>query len=295
MRALILGVLGQDGSYLAEQLVADGYDVWGMVRRPAATAPVPTVVGDLLDQVSLERALTAVKPDEVFNLAAITSPGGGWGTPQPPLLADVTGVGVIRLLDAMLKCAPEARLVHASSSAVFDLPRYGVYGAAKMLAHEAVVGYRKKLHCSNAVLFSHTSPRQDRRFLARRITTAAARIASGSDEKLILGDVDSRRDWGYAPDYCDALRIMARQDTPHDRVIATGKVHSVRDLAEAALSAAGLSWNVVAIDPNLPKVPDEVAPPEDRIASAKGLGWSPKTGFAEMVDLMVKEALDGIG
>jgi len=139
MRALILGVLGQDGSYLAEQLAAEGHVVWGMSRRRAKTT-VPTVTGDLMDQDSLERAIAQVRPDVVFNLAAVTSPGGGWGAPQPPLLADVTGVGVLRLLDAMLKCAPDARLVHASSSAIYDHPRYGVYGAAKRFAHDAVVG-----------------------------------------------------------------------------------------------------------------------------------------------------------
>lgn len=296
MRALITGVLGQDGSYLAEQLLGEGWDVFGLVRREGGASPARLVRGDLLDQDSLERALNLAKPDVVFNLAAVTSPGGGWGTPQPPLLADVTGVGVVRLLDAMVKCSPEARLVHASSSAVLEPHRYGLYGIAKQFAHDAVAGYRSVLHCSNAVLFSHSSPRQDARFLARRITSAVARIANGSDEKLILGDVESRRDWGFAPDYCEAMRIIAQRDTPGDWVIATGHTYSVRDLTELALASAGLSWDdVVTLDPNLPRVPNEIPHPEDRISTARVLGWVPRTSFAEMVDLMVKEASSGAG
>lgn len=282
MRTLILGVLGQDGSYLAEQLLADGHDVHGMVRRSNVTSPAQPHMGDLLDQDSIEATLKAAKPDVVFNLAAVTSPGGSWGTPQPPLLADVTGVGVVRVLDAMLRQAPDAHLVHASSSAVFDPARYGLYGAAKVLAHNAVVGYRSQLRCSNAVLYSHTSPRQDPRFLARRICSTIARIAVGSNERLVLGDVESQRDWGYAPDYTRALALIAEQE-PRDWVVCTGEQHSVRDLVETALGHVGLAWDdAVHVDPAAAHVPDE-RPPSPSVASVSALGWKPETDFREMV------------
>lgn len=278
MRALILGVLGQDGSYLAEQLLAEGHEVHGAVRRSNVTSPTKLVWVDLLDQDSLERALLQIEPDVVFNLAAITSPGGTWGTGQPPLLADVTGVGVVHLLDAMVDCAPEAKLVHASSSAIYDPHRYGLYGVAKLFAHECVVGYRGELHASNAVLFSHTSPRQDPRFLARRICSTLRRIADGSGEKLVLGDVESRRDWGSAHDYARALAAVAEAPAG-DYQICTGATHSVRDLVEVALAAVGLSWDVVHIDPDAPRVPDEVNPGTHPVVP----GWKPDTAFEDMV------------
>jgi GDPmannose 4,6-dehydratase len=282
MRVLILGVLGQDGSYLAEQLLADGHDVHGMVRRSNVSSPAQLHLGDLLDQDSIEATLWTAKPDVVYNLAAVTAPGGAWGTPQPPLLADVTGVGVVRLLEAMLRRTPDARLVHASSSAVFDPGRYGLYGAAKVLAHEAVAGYREVLHCSNALLYSHTSPRQDARFLARRICSTIKRIAAGSGERLVLGDVASRRDWGWAPDYMRALPLIADQ-APRDWVVCTGQGRSVRDLVQTALDLTGLAWDdVVSIDSAAAHVPDERTPSLG-VASATALGWKPETDFVDMV------------
>jgi GDPmannose 4,6-dehydratase len=186
----------------------------------------------------------------------------------------------------MVRCSPDARLVHASSSAVCDPHRYGLYGAAKVLAHNAVVGYRGILHCSNAVLFSHTSPRQDARFLAPRICSTVARIAAGSRELLRLGDVRPARDWGYAPDYMRALRVIGEQDGPGDWIVSTREQHSVRDLTEAALTAAGLAWDdVVSLDPDATEYPDELPP--RGYAYAQGLGWRPGTGFADMVGLMV--------
>lgn len=272
MRALITGILGQDGSYLAEQLLADGHEVWGMVRRANVHSPARLVWGDLLDQDSLELTLVQCEPDVVFNLAAVTSPGGGWGSPQPPLLAEVTGVGLVRLLDAMVDVAPDARLVHASSSAIYDPQRYGLYGIAKQFAHEAVIGYRSRLRCSNAVLFSHTSPRQDPRFLARRICAAIAR-----GERLVLGDIYSRRDWGYAPDYMRALVAIAECE-PGDFTVATGQRRSVREFTETALDIAGLAWDdIVTVDPALPRVPDEV------VAVPSVPGWKPETSFVDMV------------
>ncbi|MES2211453.1 MAG: GDP-mannose 4,6-dehydratase [Chloroflexota bacterium] len=263
MRALITGVLGQDGSYLAEHLVEAGHEVFGLTRRANATSPATLLVGDLLDQPSLERALRASRPDVVYNLAAVTAPGAGWGSPQPPLLADVTGVGVIRLLEAMTKASPNARLVHASSSAVIEPHRYGLYGAAKLFAHQAVQGYRGRIDASNAVLYSHSSPRQDGRFLLPRICATIRRFKADR-LPLVLGDIHSRRDWGYAPAYMRAVQEMA-DEKAGDRVIATGRQHSVCTVTETALRLAGLDWDdVVRVDPNAPRVEDEQLATVDR-------------------------------
>ncbi len=284
MRALILGVTGQDGSYLAEHLVGLGHEVFGMVRRPRAVVVdgVRPLMGDLLDLDSLKAVLAQARPDVVYNLAAVTAPGAGWGAVQPPLLTEVTGNGVLRLLDALDVMAPEARLVHASSSAVFDLARYGPYGVAKQLAHEAVVGYRGRLHACNAVLYSHTSPRQDPRFLAPTIVRT---VASG--RTLRLGDVNARRDWGYAPDYVKALVAIARQDQPGDWTVATGTQHSVWELVEAAMSCAGRDWwQDIEVDPDAPRVADEIPP---HLPCPPG--WEPETGFVEMVEDLWRSAI----
>ena len=198
MRVLITGVLGQDGSYLAEQLIADGHEVYGMTRRSNVYSPATLLVGDLLDQDSLERVLDTARPDVVYNLAAITAPGGTWLMQQPPLLAEVTGLGVVKLMDAMLKVTPDAKLVHASSSAIYNPYRYGLYGIAKKFAHDAVTGYRYKLHASNAVMY--TSIRQDKRFLAPTIVrTFAARGNGSTGEKLVITDLNGLRDLGVCP------------------------------------------------------------------------------------------------
>lgn len=280
----MIGPLGQDGSYLVEQLSAEGHEVWGMSRRFVVASPARLIPGDLLDQESIEHALTLCSPDMVFNVAAVTAPGAGWGMRQPALLAETTGLGVLHLLDAMLGYAPEAKLVHASSSAIYDLPRYGPYGLAKRFAHDAVVGYRGKLWASNAVLYSHTSPRQDPRFLARRICTAAAR-----GERMTLGDVESRRDWGYAPDYCDAMRLIAEQGEPGDWVVSTGSQRSVRELAVAAANLSGRRWSdVFGVDPSAPRVPDEEIAVQHRHAGE--LGWTPQHSFAKMISILVEAA-----
>ncbi len=286
MRALVLGVAGQDGSYLAEQLVEEGAEVFGLSRRPATTSSSAQLLyGDLLDGDSLTAALQRARPDVVFNVAAVTSPGGTWRSPQPPLLSDVTAVGVVHLLDAMLDAAPDAHLVHASSSAIYDPHRYGLYGISKRFSHDAVIGYRSRLRCSNAILFSHTSPRQDSRFLAPRIFAAVARMRMGSDERLPLGDVDSRRHWGYAPDFCRAMRAIAVRE-PGDYVIAQPEQHSVRELVTAALEAAGLTWaKSVDQDAGLPRIPDETA-------AVPNWGWSGYTGFQDWVRACVEAALE---
>lgn len=285
MTALITGITGQDGYYLAAQLLDSGAEVAGLMRRPG-TFPLGARLmhGDLLDQDSLERALRQVQPDVVYNLAAVTSPGGAWGAPQPPLLAEVTGLGVVRLLDAMAKVCSDARLVHASSSAVFDPHRYGLYGIAKKFAHDAVVGYRNRLHCSNAVLYSHTSPRQDSRFLAPTIAATVARIAAGSPERLVLTDVKGERDWGFAPDYMRALPLIARAE-PGDYTVATGRTRAVWEFVEAALDAVGLDWDAAVDVRQGPVAPAET--PAD-IGPLEALGWKPVTSFRDMVRLMVE-------
>ena len=287
MKALVTGVTGQDGSYLAEQLLADGVEVFGVVRRPVAVVSgVIRVHADLLDQASLEAVLRLVRPDEIYHLAAVTAPGGAWGTAQPPLLADVTALGVVRLLDAVLAVCPDASVVNASSSAVHDPHRYGLYGISKRFAHDAVAGYRHRLRCSNAVLYSHTSPRQDPRFLAPTIVRRLAGIARGEPGRLVLTDILGRRDWGYAPDFVRALPLIARA-TPGDWTVATGRPRTVRDFVEAALTELELDWDA-AVDLDQ----GTVAPAETRadIAPLKTLGWRPATPFAAMVRLMVEAA-----
>lgn len=288
MKALITGVTGQTGWYLAEQLLDTGVEVFGVVRsaRPAPTGVV-RVSADLLDQVSLEAALRFAQPDEVYHLAAVTAPGGAWGTPQPPLLADVTAVGTVRLLDAVSRVCPDARVVCASSSAIFDPHRYGLYGISKKFAHDAAVGYRKRLRVSNAVLYSHTSPRQDPRFLAPAIAATIGRIRRGSREKLVLTDLDAARDWGWAPDFARALAIICQAD-PGDYTVATGAKRTVRQYVSHCLVHAGLAWHDVVERRQAPPAPVET--PAD-ISAVSALGWKSETTLHEMTRLMVEAVL----
>lgn len=286
MRALILGICGQDGYYLAEQLLNAGHQVFGVVRRPKAwPLGAKLLRGDLLDQRSLERALFEAEPDEVYNFAAVTSPGGAWGRPNPPDLAPVTATGVVNLLDAVAAAAPTARVVHASSSAVYDPHRYGLYGVAKRFAHDAVIGYRTRgLHVSNAVLYSHTSPRQDPRFLAPTICRKLRAIRDGGTEKLVLTDTLGRRDWGHAADHVAALPLIARHGTPGDYDVATGRTYSVADFTAAALAGLGLTWQqAVDVIQGIPAPPER---PAD-IGALRDLGWKSPRPFEEMVREMV--------
>lgn len=281
MRTLITGVTGQTGSYLAEQLLESGVEVFGVVRsaRPAPDGVI-RVSADLLDQASLEAVLRLVRPDVVYNLAAVTAPGGAWGTPQPPLLADVTALGPLRLLDAVLAVCPAARVVHASSSAIFDPHRYGLYGISKRFAHDAVAGARARMHTSNAVLYSHTSPRQDPRFLA---PTIVRKLRNG--EKLVLTDIRSRRDWGYAPDFARALALIAT-GPPGDYPVATGELRTARDFAALAAAALGAEPDLVEVRQG-PEAPAEH--PAD-LGPIRALGWQPTRRFADMVRVMAEAA-----
>lgn len=288
MKALITGVTGQTGWYLAEQLLDNDVEVFGVVRSPRPTPDgVVRVSADLLDQASLEAVLRFARPDEVYHLAAVTAPGGAWGTPQPPLLADVTAVGAVRLLDAVSRVCPDARVVCASSSAVFDPHRYGLYGISKRFAHDAAVGYRKSLRVSNAVLYSHMSPRQDPRFLAPAIAATIGRIKRGSREKLLLSDIDAARDWGWAPDYARALLTIAKAE-PGDYTIATGGQRTVRQYVSHCLMHAGLAWPDVVERRQAPPAPVETPA---NIGPITALGWQAQATLTDMARQMVEAAL----
>src|SRR5436309_495232 len=307
--ALITGITGQDGSYLAELLLEHGYVVHGMVRR-ASTEKFDRIEhirdritlhqGDLLDQRSLVDALRASKPDEIYNLAAMSYVAVSWV--QPTLTAEFTGVGVTRMLEAMREVCPEARFYQASSSEMFgkvreipqneDTPFYprSPYGVAKAYGHFITVNYRESydLHAVSGILFNHEGPRRSREFVTRKITWHAAAIKLGLVDKLALGNLDAERDWGYAKDYVEAMWLMLQRDDPQDYVIATGAAHSVRDCVEIAFDQADLAIeNHIVIDDSL-KRPAEVDHLIGDASKAKrDLGWEPRTSFEELIRLMV--------
>jgi GDPmannose 4,6-dehydratase len=312
-RALITGVTGQDGSYLAELLLEKGYEVHGMVRR-ASTEKFDRIEhlrerltlhqGDLLDQSSLVDTLRASQPHEVYNLAAMSFVAVSWI--QPTLTAEFTGVGVTRLLEAMREVCPEARFYQASSSEMFGkvretpqnelTPFYprSPYGVAKVYAHHITVNYRESydMHLTSGILFNHESERRGLEFVTRKITWHAAAIKLGLADKVRLGNLEAERDWGYAEDYVEAMWLMLQQDEAQDFVIATGKAHSVRECVEIAFDHAGVPVNDhVEIDDSL-KRPAEVDHLVGDASKAKQvLGWEPRTSFEEMIRLMVDSDL----
>lgn len=286
VRALITGVTGQDGSYLAEQLVAAGHEVFGLTRGRRPIPGVTCLRGDMLMPDTLAAAVAESAPDEVYHLAAVTAPGGAWGVAESPTIASTAALGTLALLDAVRRNARNTRVVCASSSAIYDPHRYGLYGISKRFAHDAVAGYRTGhgLHVSNAVLYSHTSPRQDPRFLAPTIARTFRALRDGGGEKLVLTDLLGRRDWGYAPDLVAALPLIARADAPGDYDVATGTTHSVREFVDVALDAAELTWEqAVQVYPGNPAPAER---PAD-IAALRELGWKPSTSFEAMVREMV--------
>lgn len=310
MRALITGVTGQDGSYLAGQLATGGHEVWGLVRGQAnpkrawiqeLVPSLRVVEGDLLDQSSLQQALIAARPDVVFNLAAVTFVGMSWQ--QPTVMSEVTGLGCLRMLEAVRAVDPEIRFVQASTSEMFGnagngpldeqtpLRPVSPYGVAKTFAHHTVTGYRHSygLHASTAIMFNHESPRRGGEFVTRKVTKAAARIAAGRQDKLTLGRMLPRRDWGWAPDYMRALPLIAAQDQPGDFVLATGESHSVRELCELAFAAVGLDWAEHVISSEDLYRPYEVHNLLGNPAKARlVLGWEPQVRFAEIVTRLVE-------
>src|SRR6202047_819714 len=262
-KALVTGITGQDGSYLAELLLEKGYEVHGMVRR-ASTEKFDRIEhirdritlhqGDLLDQRSLVDTLRASQPDEIYNLAAMSFVAVSWV--QPTLTAEFSGVGVTRILEAVREVCPQARFYQASSSEMFGKVREAPqteltpfhprspYGVAKVFGHNITVNYREAygLHASSGILFNHESPRRGLEFVTRKVTNGVARIAHKLDDKLALGNLDAQRDWGYAADYVRAMWLMLQQDAPDDYVVSTGETHEVRELCRLAFEAAGLDW-----------------------------------------------------
>jgi GDPmannose 4,6-dehydratase len=313
-RALITGVTGQDGSYLAEFLLEQGYTVIGMVRRSSTVNferiahiqdRLELVAGDLLDEVSLINILRDHRPNEVYNLAAQSFVQTSFS--QPVLTGETTALGVTRLLDAIRLVDPDIRFYQASSSEMFgkvqevpqveSTPLYprSPYGVAKVYGHWITVNYRESydLHASSGILFNHESPRRGLEFVTRKITNGVARIAHGLDEKISLGNLDAQRDWGFAADYVRAMWLMLQQDGPDDFVVSTGETHAVRELCSVAFEAAGLDWEQhVVIDERFLR-PAEV----DLLVGDPGkahtvLGWEREVDFAGLITMMVEADID---
>jgi GDPmannose 4,6-dehydratase len=313
-RALITGITGQDGSYLADLLLDKGYDVHGMVRRASTETfqrlehirdRITLHTGDLLDQRSLGDVMREVEPDEIYNLAAMSFVAASWT--QPVLTADFTGVGVTRMLEAMREVAPEARFYQASSSEMFgkvrevpqneNTPFYprSPYGVAKAYGHFITVNYRESynLFACSGILFNHESQRRGLEFVTRKVTHGAAAIKLGLNDQLALGNLDAQRDWGYAKDYVEAMWLMLQQPEPDDYVIATGEAHSVRELVDISFAHVGLDPDeYVKLDPRFLR-PAEVDHLIGDFAKAREkLGWEPRTSFEELVRLMVDADLE---
>ncbi|MEE2767921.1 MAG: GDP-mannose 4,6-dehydratase [Actinomycetota bacterium] len=308
-RALITGITGQDGSYLAELLLEKGYEVSGMVRRSSTVSferiahlmdHVEFVSGDLLDQLSMVEALKSFGPDEVYNLAAQSFVQTSFQ--QPVLTGETTALGVTRLLDAIRLVDPSIRYYQASSSEMFgkvtEVPQTETtpfhprspYGVAKVYGHWITVNYRESygLHASSGMLFNHESPRRGLEFVTRKISNGAARIALGHTSELRLGNLEAKRDWGFAGDYVDAMWRMLQQDEPGDFVVCTGETHSVREFCEVAFGHLNLNWedHVVTDDEFIrPAEVDLLVGDASRAGDV--LGWSPTVGFAELVAMMV--------
>jgi GDPmannose 4,6-dehydratase len=313
-RALITGIGGQDGSYLAELLLAKGYEVHGMVRRGSSTSldriahvarEVSIHPADLHDAESLREAIKASRPDEVYNLAGTTFVSSSWR--DPVTTADLTATGAIRLLEGLRSEAPNARFYQASSSEIFGTPEAAPqtestpvrprtpYGVAKAYAHHITVSYRETygLFACAGILYNHESARRGVEFVTRKITHAAAAIKLGLESELLLGDVNAQRDWGFAEDYVEAMWLMLQQDEPEDYVIATGVLHSVRDFAEAAFERVGLDpWRYIRHDPGLIRPTEPVNLVGDHGKAREKLGWRPRRSFEELVSLMVDHDLE---
>ena len=312
--ALITGITGQDGSYLAEFLLEKGYEVIGMVRR--ASTPhmqriahldgrVTLVQGDLLDLVSIIHILREHRPQEVYNLAAQSFVPTSWA--QPVLTGEFTGLGVTRMLDAIRMVDPSIRFYQASSSEMFgkvrEVPQRETtpfyprspYGVAKVYGHWITVNYRESydLFAASGILFNHESPRRGLEFVTRKITYNAAKIKLGLTDSLPMGNLDSLRDWGFAGDYVEAMWLMLQQDTPDDFVIATGVRHSVKEFLECAFQMVDLDYrDFVTIDPRFLRPADVIDLVGDSFKAREKLGWQPKVSFEELVAMMVQHDLE---
>lgn len=315
-RALITGITGQDGSYLAEFLLAKGYEVHGIIRRASTfntgrldpiyedphsgRARLSLHYGDLSDASALARLVAKVQPEEVYNLAAQSHVRVSFDSPE--YTSDITATGAVRLLEAIRETGIKPRFYQASSSEMYgkvqDLPQRETtpfyprspYGCAKVFAYWVTVNYRESygLHASNGILFNHESPRRGETFVTRKITRAVAHIKAGLQSKLYLGNLDAKRDWGYAKEYVEAMWLMLQQDQPDDYVIATGETHSVKEFLEVAFSHAGLDWRQhVEIDPRYYRPAEVDLLIGDATKARQKLGWQPKTTFTQLAKLMV--------
>ena len=315
-RALITGVTGQDGAYLSELLLGEGYEVFGLVRRSSHEGSADRlrwlgianklhlISGDMLDSGSLEHAIETARPDEVYNLAAQSSVGLSWR--QPVVTGQISGMGVANVLQALRRSAPDARFFQASTSEMFGLtnveqqdestppdPR-SPYAAAKLYGHWMTVCYRESfgLHASAGILFNHESPLRGLDFVTRKVTDAAARIKLGLANEIRLGNVDSRRDWGHARDHVRAIWLMLQQDAPDDYVIATGRTTSVRAMAELAFNHVGLTLaDHLVIDPELWRPAEVDVLKGDPSKARRVLGWSPTISLEDMIAEMVEADL----
>jgi GDPmannose 4,6-dehydratase len=316
-RALITGITGQDGSYLAEFLLEKGYEVHGMVRRSSTETfqrladcrdDVVLHTGDLLDQRSLVDVLREAEPDEIYNLAAMSFVAASWS--QPVLTAEFTAVGVTRILEAMREVVPDARFYQASSSEMFgkvlEVPQTETtpfyprspYGVAKCYGHFITVNYRESygLFTASGILFNHESERRGLEFVTRKVTHGAAAIKLGLQDELALGNLDAERDWGYAKDYVEAMWLMLQHDRPEDFVIATGKVHSVRRLVEIAFEYVGLEPDDhVRVDERYLRPAEVEHLIGDPSKAREKLGWEPRTSFEAMIRRMVDADLELLG
>jgi GDPmannose 4,6-dehydratase len=315
-KALITGITGQDGSYLAELLLSKGYEVYGLTRRTSTpnhsriskiVDQIHLISGDLLDQYSLYQAIKESQPDEIYNLGAQSFVKASWE--QPMFTGESTALGVTRMLDAMRMAKPDAKFYQASSSEMFgkvqEIPQVestpfwprSPYGVAKVYGHWITVNYRESydLFAVSGILFNHESPRRGLEFVTRKITSTVAKIKYGKTDKLFLGNPDAKRDWGYAKDYVEMMHLMLQQETPEDFVIATGETHEVREFVTKAFEVAGIKdWEdkVVWNDPRYGRPAEVDHLIGDPKKAKEKLGWVPKTSFDELVRIMVEADLE---
>jgi GDPmannose 4,6-dehydratase len=313
-RALITGITGQDGSYLAELLLEQGYEVHGVVRRASTSNywriehlldRIQLIPADLLDQLSLIRVIEKVQPDELYNLAAMSFVPASWD--QPMLTGEFNAQGVTRVLEAVRQVNPRIRIYQASSSEMYgkvrEVPQSEMtpfyprspYGVSKVFAHYITVNYRESydLFAVSGILFNHESPRRGLEFVTRKVTDGVARIKLGLTDTLALGNLDAQRDWGFAGDYVRAMWLMLQQDRADDYVIATGATHSVRDLVDVAFTHAGLDWRKhVKLDPRFLRPAEVDLLIGDASKARAALGWEPKVDFKRLVQMMVDADLE---
>ena len=315
-RALITGITGQDGSYLAELLLSKDYEVFGLVRRTSILNferikhiqdRIKLISGDLLDQNSLMNTIKESTPDEIYNLAAQSFVPASWA--QPVFTGEATALGVARMLEAIRAVNPKIKFYQASSSEMFgkvrEVPQTektefyprSPYGVAKLYGHWITVNYRESynMFCCSGILFNHESPRRGLEFVTRKVTNAAAKIKLGLANELRLGNLDAKRDWGFAGDYVRAMWLILQQDEPEDYVIATGVTHSVRDLIQIAFDYVNLNWeDYVIVDPKFVRPAEVDLLLGDSTKAGKKLGWKPAVDFKSLIKMMVDEDLEKV-